>query len=133
MELLRIRRYDDRDHDAVWDLHNLALIDAGAHAGNGPWDADLHAIERVYLNDRGEFLVGLLDGEIVAMGALRRDGERRGQITRMRVHPRLQRRGFGHRILERLETRARELDYETLFLDTKVEQAAAQSLYRAHG
>jgi ribosomal protein S18 acetylase RimI-like enzyme len=133
MEPLRIRRYEDRDHDAVWDLHNLALSEAGAHAGNGPWDEDLHEVERVYLDDRGEFLIGLVDGEIVAMGALRRDEDSRAQITRMRVHPRFQRRGFGHAILERLESRSRELGYATLYLDTTVEQDAAQSFYRAHG
>ena len=133
MEPLRIRRYEERDHDAVWDLHNLALNEVGAHAGNGPWDDDLHAIERLYLADGGEFLVGVVDGEIVAMGALRRDRDGRGQITRMRVHPRVQRRGFGHLILERLEERARELGYVSVHLDTTVEQEAAQAFYRAHG
>ena len=130
---LRIRGYQDGDHDAVWNLHNLALNEVGAHAGNGPWDDDLHAIRRVYLDSQGEFLVGLADDEIVAMGALRRTDTGRAQITRMRVHPRSQRRGFGHLILERLEDRARELGYDTLHLDTTVEQDAAQAFYRAHG
>jgi ribosomal protein S18 acetylase RimI-like enzyme len=129
----RIRRYREVDHDAVWDLHNLALNEAGAHAGNGPWDDDLHEIPDVYLNAGGEFLVGLVAGEIVAMGALRRSDAHRAQITRMRVHPRSQRKGFGHRILERLESRAQDLSYETLHLDTTVEQTAAQAFYRSHG
>jgi hypothetical protein len=37
--------------------------------GNGPWDDDLHAIEKVYLANRGEFLIGVVEGEVVAMGA----------------------------------------------------------------
>lgn len=133
MTSLRIRRYQHADHDAVWNLHNLALREVGAHAGNGPWDDDLHEIHRIYLEDRGEFLVGLVDDEVVAMGALRRSDARRAQITRMRVHPRFQRRGFGHLILGRLEDRGRELGYETFHLDTTVEQEAAQAFYRAHG
>ena len=130
---LRIRRYRDGDHDAVWALHNLALDDADAHGGNGPWDEDLHQITAVYIAERGEFLVGLLDGEIVAIGGLRRAGPGKAEIKRMRVAPHFQRRGFGRRILERLEQRARELGYEMLGLDTTVGQTAAQALYRAYG
>ena len=130
---LRIRRYRDQDHDAVWALHNLALHDTGAHAGNGPWDEDLHQITAVYIADRGEFLVGVLDGEIVAIGGLCRAGVGKAEIKRMRVDPRFQRRGFGRLVLERLERRARELDYRTLALDTTVGQTAAQAFYQDHG
>jgi GNAT superfamily N-acetyltransferase len=114
-------------------LHNLALEEVGAHAGNGPWDEDLHSIERVYLDDRGEFLVGLAGEETVAIGALRRSEDGRAQITRMRVHPQFQRRGYGRLILERLEARARELGYRTVHLDTTVGQTAAQTFYGSHG
>ena len=46
-----------------------------------PWDDDLHAIAEVYLEQRGDFLVGLLEGELVAMGALRHTSARRAEIT----------------------------------------------------
>ena len=129
---LHIRRYESRDHDQVWELHNVALWQVGAHAGNGPWDEDLHRIEQVYLND-GEFLVGEVDGGIVAMGALRRSGEDSAEIKRMRVHPDHQRRGYGQLILSALEQRARELGYRRLHLDTAVVQTAAQALYLRNG
>lgn len=131
--MLTIRRYQASDHDAVWELHNLALEQVGAHAGNGAWDADLQQIERVYLDNGGEFLVGMYAGRIVAMGALRRTAERRAKITRMRVHPDYQRRGFGHSILTALEAHASASGYTTLHLDTTVLQSAAQQLYRKHG
>jgi len=131
--LLTIRRYREADHDAVWEVHNLALHQAGAHVGNGPWDDDLHRVEEVYLADGGEFLVGECDGRVVAMGALRRVSGERAKITRMRVHPDWQRRGFGEAILLRLEARAAELGYRTLVLDTTVGQTAAQALYGKHG
>lgn len=60
---LRIRRYQDADHDAVWTLHSHALEHVGAHAGAGPWDDDLHAVRRFYLEQRGEFVVGLLEDQ----------------------------------------------------------------------
>ena len=38
---LEIRSFDPSDAAAVWALHNEALEGTGAHAGNGPWDADV--------------------------------------------------------------------------------------------
>ncbi|HUS90687.1 MAG TPA: GNAT family N-acetyltransferase [Phycisphaerae bacterium] len=130
---LRVRRYRETDHDEVWELHNLALHQVGAHAGNGPWDDDLHRIRAEYLEACGEFLVGELDGRIVAMGALRRTDAERAEITRMRVHPDFQRRGLGQEVLRRLLERARQLGFRRLHLDTTVGQLAAQGLYRANG
>jgi ribosomal protein S18 acetylase RimI-like enzyme len=130
---LVIRRYDDVDRDAVWELHNLALHAVGAHVGNGPWDDDLHRIAEVYLSGRGEFLVGLLGGRVVAMGALRRQDEDTAEIKRMRVHPDVQRRGFGRALLHGLEERAIRLGYRRLVLDTTERQVAAIGLYRSEG
>jgi len=130
---LLIRRYRDGDHDAVWELHNLALRAVGAHAGNGVWDDDLHHVSEVYLDGRGEFLVGLLDGRIVAMAALRWHEDATAEVKRMRVHPDVQRRGFGRLLLRRLEERAIELGYRRMVLDTTERQVAAIALYRSEG
>ena len=126
---LTIRRYREADHGEVFALHNLALHQVGAHAGNGPWDDDLHHVEELYLQDGGEFVVGVVGGRIVAMGALRRLSPERAAVTRMRVHPDFQRRGHGQAILECIEARAAELGYTTLCLETTSGQAAAQKLY----
>jgi ribosomal protein S18 acetylase RimI-like enzyme len=128
-----MRRYCDADHDEVWALHNIALIQVGAHPGNGSWDDDLHAIGAVYLESGGEFLVGEYDGALVAMGALLRLSPTSAEIKRMRVHPTYQRRGFGRAILQQLEARAQDLGYRELTLETTVQQVAAQALYRAMG
>ena len=131
--MMEVRRYQASDHDAVWDLHNVALNDVGAHAGNGPWDDDLHRIEAEYLDAGGEFYVGILDGRIVAMGALKRLTDTKAEICRMRVHPNLQRRGLGTRILSKLEERARELGFRTLTLETTAGQVAAIDMYTKAG
>src|SRR5438034_4435986 len=130
---MQIRRYQEADHDDVWTLHVLGLQHVCAYAGHGPWDDDLHHIEQVYLNNRGEFLIGVLDSRIIAMGALRKTTEERAEIKRMRVHPDFQGRGFGQLILNALETRALELGYITLHLDTSTVQVVAQHLYRKNG
>ena len=131
--MMEVRRYRASDHDAVWDLHNVALNEVGAHAGNGPWDDDLHHIEAEYLDAGGEFYVGTIDDRIVAMGALKRLTNTTAEICRMRVHPDFQRRGLGTRILSRLEERARELGFRTLTLETTVRQVAAIRMYTKSG
>jgi len=133
LSTFEVRRYQQADHGAVWDLHNLALNQVGAHAGNGPWDDDWHHIEAIYLHDHGEFLVGTLDGQVVAMGALKRVDPEIAEIKRMRVHPAFQRRGFGRAILQTLERRATELGYHILRLDTTTRQEAAQAFYTQNG
>jgi ribosomal protein S18 acetylase RimI-like enzyme len=130
---LEIRGYRPSDRAAVWDLHNLALNEVGAHAGNGPWDDDLHSIESVYLDAGGAFVVGLVDGEIVAMGALQPSGAGRAEVKRMRVHPRAQGRGYGGAILAELERAGAELGFAELHLETTTGQVAAQALYRSRG
>jgi GNAT superfamily N-acetyltransferase len=130
---LNIRQYEPRDGDAVRELHDVALNAVGAHAGAGPFDEDLHRIAEVYLDAGGEFLVGELEGRIVAMGALKRHDDGSGEIGRMRVHPDCWRRGFGQMILTALEGRARELGFRRLWLVTTIGQTAARQLYEKNG
>jgi ribosomal protein S18 acetylase RimI-like enzyme len=131
--VLELRRYEESDAGTVWRLHEDGLRQMNAHAGHGPWDDDLRSILASYLDSGGEFLVGVVGGEVVAMGALRRVSATVAEVKRMRVDIRFQRQGFGRTILRRLEQRARELGYRTLRLDTTVTQVPAQHLYRACG
>jgi ribosomal protein S18 acetylase RimI-like enzyme len=133
MRKLVVRRYTGADHEAVIDLHNRALNQVGANLGEGPWNEDLKNIERVYLDNGGEFLVGTVDETIVAMGAIRRVGDGVAEVKRMRVDPAFQRKGYGQRILSLLEEFARRNGYRHLTLDTTTRQTAAQMLYEKNG
>lgn len=130
--VLLIRRYQDDDQNQVWQLHKLALAASGAFVESGPWDADLHEIRRVYIESGGEFLVGVYQDQIVAMGALATSGDK-AEVKRMRVHPDHQRRGFGQAMLQQLEQRARELGYQIIVLETTLQQEPAQHFYRKNG
>lgn len=132
-EPLHIRRYEAGDRHAVRRLHDDALNEVGAHLGTGHWDDDLDEIEGVYLERGGEFLVGVLGGEVVAMGALMRISAKKAELKRMRVRPGLQGSGYGQAMLDILHRRASELGYHRLRLDTTVQQRAAQRLYLKNG
>lgn len=129
--VLEVRRFQDADAGAVWELHRSARDDG--QRSNGPWDEDLRSIRAFYIDDGGEFLVGELEGRLVAMGALRHVTGQVAELKRIGVHPAFQRRGFGRLLVERLEERARELGYRKLRLDTAVKQNAAQGLFLAEG
>ena len=131
---LTIRRYRDEDHDAVWVLQHMAegtltADEVPPARADDPDYGDFHRIDAVYLRPRGEFLVGIHEGQIVAIGALQQTSPERAEVKRMRVHRDHQRRGYGRAILAALETRAVELGYTTLHLDTTVDRLPAQRLY----
>ena len=130
---MHIRRYEPGDKHAIRRLHDDALNEVGAHLGTGPWDDDLDDIEGVYLESGGEFLVGILEGEVVAMGAIKRISPDAAEVKRMRVKPGLQGRGYGQTLLDDLHDRATDLGYTTLHLDTTVQQRAARDLYLKNG
>jgi len=131
--MLIIRQYQDSDQATVWELHNLGLNQFEAHAGNGPWDEDLHNVRDCYIDNGGEFLVGVFNNNIVCIGGLRRKSDTSAEIKRMRVHPNYQKRGFGQTILTKLEERAVQLGYKELCLDTTTKQLPAQKLYKRNG
>ena len=130
---MHIRRYEPGDKRAVRRLHDDALNDVGAHLDSGPWDDDLDDTEGVYLESGGEFLVGILEEEVVAMGAITRVSPDAAEVKRMRVGLGLQGRGYGQAMLDALHRSAADLGHTTLHLDTTVQQQAARSLYLKNG
>ncbi len=131
-----IRSYRRSDDAAVRELHEVALRQVGAfvEGEHGKrWDADLDDIEGTYLTTGGLFLIGELNGEVVAMGALRVLDEHTGEIKRMRVRPDHQRRGYGRAVLCRIEEFAAEHGLHALVLDTAPVQQAARAMYVSAG
>ena len=125
---MHIRRIRSNESAEVKALHKVALEGTGGYHP-GPWDKDFENIEGVYLKNGGEFLV-MIDGDkIIGMGAIRRVDDITGEIKRMRIRPDYQRQGHGKAMLDALESRARELGYSKIVLDTCVVMKAAQKFY----
>ncbi|PSQ19625.1 N-acetyltransferase [Halobacteriales archaeon QS_8_69_26] len=158
-EDLRIRRYESGDADAVWELHERAMRDAGTDPADLPGTDDLRRVREAYVETGGDFVVGVLEGEgdpaetdgdplqvgdgtLVAMGgflpceeghAEERSVEGAAELHRMRVAPDHQRKGYGRRILAALERRAREAGYELLLATTASRQRSAVRFYPDEG
>ncbi len=133
MSELKIRRYQESDQEAVWELHVSGLKQMDTYAGDGPWNDDVREITEHYLQNEGDFLVGEYEGRLAAMGAFRKTGDKEAEIKRMRTRLEFQGKGFGQQIYEALEARARELGYTQLHLDTGIELLPAQKLYLKNG
>jgi GNAT superfamily N-acetyltransferase len=129
---LRIRRFEVRDAELVWELHRAAIATTGADAGDDFY-ADLRDIPGAYLERGGEFLLGFAGDELAAAGGYVRLSAEEVEIRRMRVHPRHQRRGFGQSLLEALEAGARTRGYRLAYLETTELQRAGLALYRKNG
>lgn len=144
-EQLTIRQYNAQDADRVTELHYTAMEAVGALIERkDDLDTDLDHVESTYLNSEADFLVGEYNERIVAMGAFKPPSEyyhnffsdippTAAEITRMRVEPEFQGRGFGGQIYDVLERRAQSVGYDTLLLDTTPQQNAAQKLYTKKG
>ena len=81
----------------------------------------------------GICLVGRLDGEPVAVGAVKRLGDEVCEIKRMYVAPEARGRGVARALLVALEDAARSLGYARARLDTGPDQPHAKALYLATG
>ncbi|MGD0794662.1 MAG: GNAT family N-acetyltransferase [Dehalococcoidales bacterium] len=128
--MLNIRRYQQQDNAAVKALHYAGLKQMGVMGDDPYHDNDLDNIERIYLNNRGDFLVGLLNSEIVAIGAIREFSDICGEIKRIRVRRDCQRQGCALTILLKLVTIASHLGYTELCLDTLATNLPSQRLLK---
>jgi GNAT superfamily N-acetyltransferase len=81
----------------------------------------------------GVFLVAWVDGEPVGCGGLRAHEGDVGEVKRMYVTPAARRAGVARTVLSELESRARELGYSRLRLETGIRQPEAIALYESFG
>lgn len=156
---LQIRRYDTADSDAVCALNDWAMRDAGTDPTDIPGHEDVTAIESVYFDAGGSFLVGVCetpnpfggwnstpfettDGFVVAMGGFlpseqgyedERTVPGAAELHRMRVAPPAQGRGYGRAILQALEAEIARAGYEHVLATTATHQTRALAFYPAHG
>ncbi len=128
-----IRDYRAADHEDVVKLNRYGLEAAGVPHDSDIYAGDLDDVAEIYLNPNGAMLVGEIGNRLVGMGAIRRVTESQCEITRMRICPTAQSRGFGRAMLVSLENRAWRLGYRKAVLVTGPDQHPAVDLYRSGG
>jgi ribosomal protein S18 acetylase RimI-like enzyme len=130
---LMIRIYRDSDHDDVVKLNAYGLAAASVPADADVYAGDLDDITTTYLTGRATMLIGDFDGQVIAMGALRPLSDTTCEISRMRVDPSAQGRGYGKQILAALEAQASDFGYDAAVLLTGPNQHPAIDLYQTAG
>ncbi|QJB30796.1 GNAT family N-acetyltransferase [Chitinophaga oryzae] len=80
-----------------------------------------------------QVVVGYLDGQPVACGAIKPFSEQQAEVKRMFVHPGYRGRGLAGEVLRELEKWAQELGYNACVLETGKKQPEAIALYRKSG
>lgn len=151
--MVLFRRYDPRDSEAILELHEWAMREAGTDPTDIPGTEDLREIERVYVEAGGDFVVGVtdeelsalpttFDGRVVAMGGFMpsesgHEDERSvpgaTELHRMRVAPPLQGEGYGRALLEELEARIQDAGFDRVLATTAMAQTRAVSFYPRAG
>ena len=114
-------------------LHRSAIIGFTLGMSQQEDEADLMAIEQVYLRGDGEFLVGFIDDRLIAMGGFKRLSNTSAELRRMRIERELQDRGYGTQLLRELERIAYQSGIRTLCLDTARRRPLTLEFYRKHG
>ena len=120
-----IRQYQPQYEDAVIELwHKCDLI--------RPWNNPKLDIERKLKVDAELFLVGLIDGEVVATVMGGYEGHR-GWVNYLAVDPRYQRQGLGRKIMEAVEDRLLEKYCPKINIQIRGDNTEAVKFYERIG
>ncbi|MCX6013280.1 MAG: GNAT family N-acetyltransferase [Chloroflexi bacterium] len=96
-------------------------------------EADLRVIEQVYLQKGGEFLIKLLDGEVIAMGGFQRLSDNSAELRWMRICKNLQDQGYGSQLLQEFERMAFQSGIYKFFFGTAKTRTLTLEFYHKHG
>ena len=98
------------------------------------WQRELDSLPGPFVPERGgALLIARLDAVAVGTVSLRRLDPSRCEMKRMFVTGAGRGRGIGDRLVSEMITRARDLGYDEMLLDTGFRQHEAQRLYAKHG
>jgi putative acetyltransferase len=98
------------------------------------FDRELAELPGYYAPPSGRLFLAVDDDDVMGCVALRKIGERIGEMKRLYVRPEFRGRGLGRTLTQKLIAEAKQIGYESLRLDTlpgKMDQAIA--MYRSLG
>jgi len=120
-------------HGAL-SVYHAAIDELNRRYGGS--EEDQHLALDELLPPRGLFLVARVDHHLVGGVGLRPIGDPAldvGEIKRLWIRPDCRRLGYGIALMKEIEVRARELQYQRLYLESGYAQPEALELYRGSG
>jgi GNAT superfamily N-acetyltransferase len=129
---MRLISYQPEYCEQMLALHRSAMAGFTTGISQHDEEADLMAIEQVYLSN-GEFLIGILDDSVIAMGGFQQLSDTTAELRRMRIHREHQGQGYGTQLLRELERLAYQRGIRTLCLETAIARPLTLAFYRKHG
>jgi GNAT superfamily N-acetyltransferase len=130
---MHFMRYHPEYQEPMLALHRSAIQGFVLGMSQQQDEADLVAIDDVYLRNGGEFLLGFNGERLIAIGGFKRLSDEAAELRRMRIATELQGRGYGTLLLRELERRAFQSGIRTLSLDTARRRPLTLEFYRKHG
>jgi len=125
MNTLQIRAYRESDQDAVVALwRECGLV--------RPWNHPVKDIQRKLRVQRDLFLVGTVDGRLVATVMAGYEGHR-GWINYLAVATECRKQGFGRRLMDQAEARLRVVGCPKINLQIRSSNAEVIAFYRSLG
>ena len=122
---MEIRPFRESDQDAVVALwRECGLV--------RPWNDPVQDIRRKLGMQRDLFLVGSMDGRLVATIMVGYEGHR-GWVNYLAVAADCRRRGFGRLLMEEAEARVREMGCPKINLQIRRSNAGLIAFYRSIG
>ncbi len=122
---MQLRPYLEADEQAVVNLWQECDL-------TRPWNNPRRDIARKLRVQRELFLIGEVDGRIVASVMAGYDGHR-GWINYLAVHPDFQRRGLGSKLMEAAQTLLLELGCPKINLQVRPSNENAVGFYKSIG
>lgn len=130
---MQLIRFTPEYQDDIISLHRSAINGFVIGIEQDDEEADLRNIPNVYPGSGGEFLIGLIDGELIAMGGFRVISGTRAELCRMRIKRDFQGQGYGSLLLKELERVAINCGITDFSFETAKARPLTLEFYRKHG
>ena len=130
----KLRLADNRDGEKIASLVFGVLKDYGLKPDPDCTDADIKDIESSYFDRGGMFFVlETEDGSIIGAYGLYPINERTCELRKMYLHKAHRGKGLGKFLLDDALSKARQLGFEKMILETASVLKEAIALYKSYG
>jgi ribosomal protein S18 acetylase RimI-like enzyme len=119
--------------DAVRELFSEYSTSIGIDLCFQNFDEELRTLPGAYAPPSGSLFLASVDGESIGCVAIRKLEDKTCELKRLYVRPAARGLGIGRRLTQAAVTKARELGYSRVRLDTLVSMKEARSLYESLG